>query len=370
MHVRRSRRISGVAAPPSAAGPTDQMSPRTRSSRPHSRDPVTGHFSPKARPLTAPPPPLPEHALAQFYGPLKRPFFQTQEEVVSQLPSFEALLTAEDVGLWLTTPACPDLFSSKDRTPEQQRRWGVPSNQVVSVMELRYGPILDYLGLLTAGFHHRTTTLSSNCGQTRRGRDAFLRVPDSSSSTASTASIPSCSYHDPHLHQAEPQQVVSLDVNRKACITLDLKAAPPGPPGAGVGHGAGTPSSSFQHGGGEREQKKHLSAVWLSRTSGYYCVRIAERKMPGRANESSGLFKLERAHRIVLWCMFGPPPCEEWSVAVHMCGNPSCLNPEHLVWGDYKTNLIRDANRARQAFEALLKAQGRLPRSHDGNGES
>jgi hypothetical protein len=67
--------------------------------------------------------------------------------------------------------------------------------------------------------------------------------------------------------------------------------------------------------------------------------------------------------------MFGPPPCEEWSVAVHMCGNPSCLNPEHLVWGDYKTNLIRDANRARQAFEALLKAQGRLPRSHDGNDE-
>ena len=76
---------------------------------------------------------------------------------------------------------------------------------------------------------------------------------------------------------------------------------------------------------------------------------------------------MERAHRIVLWCVFGPPPLtlrRARPLAVHMCGNPKCLNPEHLVWGDTAANQQRDPDdSAMLVYAKLLEEQGRTTSS-------
>ena len=45
----------------------------------------------------------------------------------------------------------------------------------------------------------------------------------------------------------------------------------------------------------------------------------------------------ERAHRVTLAAYKGlPPPAK--ALALHLCGRKDCLNPEHLEWGDARTN--------------------------------
>lgn len=47
----------------------------------------------------------------------------------------------------------------------------------------------------------------------------------------------------------------------------------------------------------------------------------------------------DRAHRFLLWSMYGPAPaCISRPVAMHTCNNPACLNPEHIVWGEDQEN--------------------------------
>ena len=47
----------------------------------------------------------------------------------------------------------------------------------------------------------------------------------------------------------------------------------------------------------------------------------------------------EAAHRIVAWSMHGgPPPDIKRPVVMHVCNNPACLHPEHLVWGEDEEN--------------------------------
>ena len=47
----------------------------------------------------------------------------------------------------------------------------------------------------------------------------------------------------------------------------------------------------------------------------------------------------ERAHRIVAWAMFGMPPAHlQAPVVMHTCGDKTCLNPLHLVWGERALN--------------------------------
>ena len=47
----------------------------------------------------------------------------------------------------------------------------------------------------------------------------------------------------------------------------------------------------------------------------------------------------DRCHRLVLYFMWGPPPDDDqvW-MCCHICGNKSCLNPFHLVWGLSRDN--------------------------------
>lgn len=115
-------------------------------------------------------------------------------------------------------------------------------------------------------------------------------------------------------------------------------------------------------------RQPHLAWVGGSGSGGYYTVRI------GTLGKSA---KLERLHRLVLWCVFGPPR-RDWHdvpLALHMCGNPRCINPEHLVWGDLQANrrTIRSGDpgttaKALVTYAALLRSQGRLTPLPPGRG--
>jgi len=43
------------------------------------------------------------------------------------------------------------------------------------------------------------------------------------------------------------------------------------------------------------------------------------------------------AHRFMCWAFYGPPVSLDM-VAMHQCGNPSCINPRHLAWGTQREN--------------------------------
>lgn len=74
-----------------------------------------------------------------------------------------------------------------------------------------------------------------------------------------------------------------------------------------------------------------------SKTGGSY-LRVAIGEQPG----VRGKPVYERAHRIVAWAMFGPPPREiAQPVAMHTCGDKTCLNPRHIVWGERAENVSR-----------------------------
>lgn len=69
----------------------------------------------------------------------------------------------------------------------------------------------------------------------------------------------------------------------------------------------------------------------------------------------------ERAHRIVLWAIYGPPPegIRRNLVVMHMCNNPACLNPEHLIWGDKQLNATKGKEAAlAHAFHQLKLQRG------------
>lgn len=66
---------------------------------------------------------------------------------------------------------------------------------------------------------------------------------------------------------------------------------------------------------------------------GYLLVKV------GRRPKSRGGWLGERAHRIILWAIWGPPPPGmDKPVCMHVCNHWSCLNPDHLCWGEDREN--------------------------------
>lgn len=89
---------------------------------------------------------------------------------------------------------------------------------------------------------------------------------------------------------------------------------------------------------------------------GYLVVKV------GRRPKAHGDWIPERAHRVVCWAHWGPPPSAGPTAlhapcVMHVCDSPSCLNSDHLVWGEDAEN--RDPLRAAAAARLRLAQQGR-----------
>lgn len=97
---------------------------------------------------------------------------------------------------------------------------------------------------------------------------------------------------------------------------------------------------------------------------GYLTVKMAKRK------KCHGDWIGEKAHRIIAWAMFGPQPNHlarrringknRGAVVMHLCHNPSCVNPEHLVYGINKENLTTNKEKATQDCQRRMYEQHRL----------
>ena len=89
-------------------------------------------------------------------------------------------------------------------------------------------------------------------------------------------------------------------------------------------------------------------------TDGYLYVTLA----------GSGKHKVcEGVHRLIRWAVAGPPPVhsrETWD-CMHVCHNPRCLNPCHLVWGARKHNVGND----KVNCEAAVKSENMRLRGSD-----
>ena len=200
-------------------------------------------------------------------------------------------------------------------------RTGVPTD---AEPEARYGKILDHLGgLASTRGEPLAAGSSATTDETRRrvGRDVFLYPPLSASASAST----DLSFTLDHRGRHE------------TCITLDPSRESTG-------------------------RRRRRPIVWRD-GGGYYKVEVYSYSVAeGLEGKSRRVAGLELVHRLVLWCIFGPPPPgSNLPIAVHMCGNRGCVNPEHLVWGTYAINAITNPVEAREAFLGLLRGQGRRP---------
>lgn len=240
------------------------------------------------------------------------------------LSSFRGMDQEEGTGCWKETPACEDALVKG---------------------QLRCRSALDFLGRLTRRFGPH-----GQFSQAERGRAAFLKPPGLDCDTLPLLG---------RLRAAAAEGRVMGDLKRdpkacQLCVTLNLREV------------AGT-SSENAHG---------MHCIYEDADQ-YVVVKVGQRTSKKKSKEQKTLerwlqqdlgtrqtWRPERAHRLVLWSVFGPPQNPtEYPLALHMCGNSACMNPEHLVWGTHEINCITDPEKAAATFENLLKEQGRLPES-------
>ena len=126
---------------------------------------------------------------------------------------------------------------------------------------------------------------------------------------------------------------------------------------AAVAAGRSPPAAGFhrQHPQG-RQRAGSTRHINLDKSHKYVLVKVA-----WRAKRLGGWIQ-ERAHRIVLWAFHGPPPAYLLKpVAMHLCHNRGCCNPQHLVWGEDRENRRKKAV-ADVAARRRLEQQGRYLR--------
>lgn len=237
----------------------------------------------------------------------------------SALSSFHGM---EQEGWWRGTRACQGAVGGNSR--------------------LRCSSALDFLGRFTRRYGHSPFTVGHD------GREAFLRPPGRFSDTG------------PLLERLRAAAVGERMSDQKLkpgmctmCVTLD-------------------PSRVFDVSSEVGDNAYGMHCIYPD--GGHYIkVRVGQRTSKRKSEEQKAIerelqqklgtrqtWMPERAHRLVLWCVFGPPaePGKR-PLALHMCGNAACLNPEHLLWGDYEANNLTKPVDAARKFEELLREQGR-----------
>lgn len=236
---------------------------------------------------------------------------------------------------WEGTLVCEDLYPSSTRH--------------------RFNQVLDYLGKHTCGFggdpsHQQLPAFE-------KGREVFSQPPGAASDTQPLLL---------RLQQGGEGGVAEEEEEEEG--------------GGGVrGEASSSSSSSIICRKKRRVQMcitlspvavafaRSKGCIYVDRDHSYYKAVLGKRKPEQKHGRHSWMS--ERAHRLVLWCAYGPPPSGEEKdppldtrrLALHMCGNPSCLNPEHLVWGNHTINAITDPKKAAAEYTTLLQEQNRLP---------
>lgn len=109
--------------------------------------------------------------------------------------------------------------------------------------------------------------------------------------------------------------------------------------------------------GTNREQPRRQKHISMGATDdGYATVWLAKRPI------KSGRWIKIRAHQLVCWSSWGPPKSDIIDpVVMHYCDSRSCLNPDHLVWGERKQNM-RGGNIARDHAEfQMISTRRQIP---------
>lgn len=79
-----------------------------------------------------------------------------------------------------------------------------------------------------------------------------------------------------------------------------------------------------------QKSKVDASNQFQMLASGYVLVCLAKH---------NGLRVMEYMHRLVAYSFWGPPSSNMGkAVAMHICHNKRCINPNHIVWGTYSQN--------------------------------
>jgi hypothetical protein len=68
---------------------------------------------------------------------------------------------------------------------------------------------------------------------------------------------------------------------------------------------------------------------------GYLSVTLLGKTHPCTTQETGAVDRtpiFEKAHRLILWAMLGPPPVGKPHV-MHLCNNPSCVSLHHISYG-------------------------------------
>jgi hypothetical protein len=101
----------------------------------------------------------------------------------------------------------------------------------------------------------------------------------------------------------------------------------------------------------QRGRQKHISQPRSD--LGYATLKL------GKVPPGEGHWLTARAHQVVAWAMWGPPTHIDNPVVFHWCNNSTCLNPDHLVFGECWAN--RKGGEVAQLFAELeMVRTGRL----------
>lgn len=101
----------------------------------------------------------------------------------------------------------------------------------------------------------------------------------------------------------------------------------------------------------QRVEKTDYCWIWTSHRNylGYGMAWLAQKQY--------------RAHRIS-WVLANGKSITRKDLVCHSCDNPSCVNPEHLWLGDYKSNTRDSINKGRASHPPVKKKYDKCDRGH------
>lgn len=111
----------------------------------------------------------------------------------------------------------------------------------------------------------------------------------------------------------------------------------------------------------ERIKGKEALIEWAASGEADGCVVWPYAKSHNGYAQTQWDGKMQRVSRVVCEMAHGPAPKDK-PLTLHKCGNPSCINANHLYWGDYFDNF---ADRDRDGTTACAERNGKAKLTND-----